>query len=120
MNASSRNASFRNLVVCAAMAALALALPIAFHMAGLGSEFLPMLLPLLVNAFLVPFVPAVAMAAVAPFISALATGMPPLYPPIAVVLGGRSRGDDGGCGDLRAVTGRLYGFPCSPPSSWGA
>jgi hypothetical protein len=86
MKAKSTRGSFRNLVICAAMTALALALPLAFHTVGLGSEFLPMLLPLLVNAFLVPLAPAVATAALAPFLSSLATGMPPLYPPVVVVL----------------------------------
>ena len=36
------------------MAAMGLVLPIAFHAVGLGSKFLPMLLPLLLNGFLVP------------------------------------------------------------------
>ncbi|MCE5310049.1 MAG: hypothetical protein LLG20_20635 [Acidobacteriales bacterium] len=76
----------RHLVISAAMAALALALPPAFHMVGLGSKFLPLLLPLLLNGFLVPFGWALAVGLIAPLISSLATGMPPLYPPIAVVV----------------------------------
>ena len=40
------NGKLRTMVVSAAMAALALTLPVAFHMVGLGSKFLPMLLPL--------------------------------------------------------------------------
>jgi hypothetical protein len=86
MGTGQKRSSFRSLVICAAMAALALALPIAFHMVGFGSEFLPLLLPLLVNAFLVPAVPAVATAAATPLLSAFATGMPPLYPPVAVLM----------------------------------
>jgi hypothetical protein len=76
----------RAMVVSAVMAALALTLPIAFHAAGLGSKFLPMLLPLLLNAFLVPWPWAVLTGATVPWISAFATGMPPLYPPVAAVM----------------------------------
>ena len=80
------NNRLRAIVISAAMGALALALPPAFHMAGLGSKFLPLLLPLLINGFLVPFRWAVLTGVCAPLISALATGMPPLYPPVAVVM----------------------------------
>jgi len=76
----------RSIVVSAAMTALALVLPGLFHMLGLGSKFLPLLLPLLVNGFLAGFPWAVLTGAVAPLLSALATGMPPLYPPVALVL----------------------------------
>lgn len=65
------------------MAAVALVLPVAFHLAGFGSKFLPMFLPLLLNGFLVPLPWAVLTGAVVPFISSLTTGMPPLYPPVA-------------------------------------
>jgi hypothetical protein len=42
-----------------------------------------MLLPLLLNGFLVPLPWAVLTGAVVPIISSLTTGMPPLYPPVA-------------------------------------
>jgi hypothetical protein len=74
------------MVISAVMAALALTLPVAFHVVGLGSKFLPMLLPLLLNGFLVPFGWAAGTALAVPWISALATGMPPLYPPLAAVV----------------------------------
>lgn len=74
------------MVVSAAMAALAVTLPAAFHAAGLGSRFLPMLLPLLVNGFLSSPGWAVATGLTAPVVSALATGMPPLYPPVAAIV----------------------------------
>ena len=74
------------MVVSAVMAALALVLPVAFHAVGLGSKFLPMLLPLLLNGFLVPWGWAVGTGLMVPWISALATGMPPLYPPVAAVM----------------------------------
>jgi len=79
-------ARLRAVVISAAMAALALVLPVIFHAVGLGSKFLPLLLPLLLNGFLVPWRWAAATGAAVPLISALATGMPPLYPPVAAVL----------------------------------
>ena len=74
------------MVISAAMAALGLTLPWAFHAVGLGSRFLPMLLPLLLNGFLVPWRWALLVGASVPWISALMTGMPPLYPPVALLL----------------------------------
>lgn len=65
------------------MAALALTLPLAFHAVGMGNRFLPMLLPLLLNGFLVPARWALLTGLAVPWISALATGMPPIYPPVA-------------------------------------
>lgn len=80
--------SLQALVISAAMGALALTLPVAFHAAGLGSKFLPMLLPLLLNGFLVPVRWAVLTALVIPILSALLTGMPPVYPPMVLVVAG--------------------------------
>ncbi len=74
------------MVISAAMGALALALPVAFHAVGLGSRFLPMLLPLLINGYLSRWPWAVATGLLIPWISALATGMPPLFPPIAAIM----------------------------------
>jgi hypothetical protein len=76
----------RPLVLSAAMGALALVLPLAFHAVGLGSEFLPMLLPLLVAGFLLPPGWALATGLAIPWVSALATGMPPLHPPIVLLV----------------------------------
>jgi hypothetical protein len=89
------------MVTSGVMAALALVLPIAFHAVGLGSKFLPMLLPLLLNAFLVPWRWAVATGAVVPWISALATGMPPLYPPVAAAMSVE-------CAVMAAVAALIY------------
>ena len=71
------------MVISATMAAMGLVLPIAFHAVGLGSKFLPMLLPLLLNGFLVPLPWAIATGALVPLLSAVTTGMPPLFPPVA-------------------------------------
>jgi hypothetical protein len=80
------SSKLRAMVISAAMAALALTLPVAFHAVGLGSKFLPMLLPLLLNGFLVPVSWAVFTGAIVPPVSALLTGMPPLYPPVALIM----------------------------------
>jgi niacin transporter len=74
------------IVLSAMMAALAVALPPVFHIAGLGSKFLPLLLPLLFAGFLLPWRWAVLTGAVAPWLSAVATGMPPVWPPVAAAL----------------------------------
>ena len=76
----------RGMIASAAMAALGLTLPMAFHAVGLGSKFAPMLLPLLLNGFLSPLPWAVLTGAVMPLASALLTGMPPLYPPVALLM----------------------------------
>jgi len=76
----------RGTIASAAMAALGLTLPVVFHAVGLGSKFTPMLLPLLLNGFLSPFSWAVLTGATVPLVSALLTGMPPLYPPVALLL----------------------------------
>jgi len=81
-----RQERLRAMVISAVMAALGLTLPVAFHAVGLGNKFLPMLLPLLLNGFLVPLPWAVLTGVLVPLISALTTGMPPLYPPVAAVM----------------------------------
>ncbi len=91
----------RSMVTSAAMAALALILPAVFHLVGLGSKFLPMLLPLLLNAFLSSLGWAVLTAVLVPWISAFATGMPPIYPPVALVMSAEA-----GC--MALVAGTLY------------
>ncbi len=76
----------RSMIISAALGALALALPAVFHMVGLGSKFLPMLLPLLLNSFLSAWPWALGTGLAVPWISALATGMPPIYPPVAAAM----------------------------------
>ena len=73
----------RAMVISASMAAMGLVLPIAFHAVGLGNKLSPMLLPLLLNGFLVPLPWAIATGALVPLLSAVTTGMPPLFPPVA-------------------------------------
>lgn len=83
---SPKRKTLRSMIVSAMMTALAIVLPMAFHAAGLGSKFLPMLLPLLLNGFLSTWPWAVLAAAIAPWLSAALTGMPPVYPPVALVM----------------------------------
>ena len=78
-----KDGNLRGMVISATMAAMGLVLPLAFHAVGLGSKFLPMLLPLLLNGFLVPLPWAIATGALVPLLSAVTTGMPPLFPPVA-------------------------------------
>jgi len=66
--------------------ALALALPVVFHMLGMGPVFLPMFLPILVLGFLVSPRVVATVGVVTPIVSALLTGMPPFFPPIALVM----------------------------------
>ncbi len=78
--------TLRSMIVSAMMVALAVVLPMAFHTVGLGSKFLPMFLPLLLNGFLSSWPWATLAAVIAPWISAVLTGMPPIYPPVALVM----------------------------------
>jgi len=66
--------------------ALALALPQAFHLVGLGSAFLPMFFPIILSGYLLSLKISLGVALVSPLLSALLTGMPPLYPPIAFIM----------------------------------
>lgn len=66
--------------------ALALGLPLAFHLVGLGSSFLPMFYPILLAGFLLDFQVAVLVGLLSPLLSAALTGMPPFYPPIAFIM----------------------------------
>ncbi len=67
----------------ALVTAAGLALPWVFHTLRLGHVFLPMYLPLLAGAFVLRPRTAAAAAVATPLVSAAATGMPPLFPPIA-------------------------------------
>ncbi len=73
----------REISRAALVTAAALALPLVFHVLHLGHVFLPMYLPILVGGFVLRPRSAVIAGAAAPLLSAVATGMPPLFPPIA-------------------------------------
>ncbi len=73
----------RDLVLGGFFIALALVLPMAFHLLGAGTTFSPMHIPVFLAAFTtVPWV-AVLVGLTVPLLSSLLTGMPPLSPPVA-------------------------------------
>jgi len=76
----------RDLAYCGSFGAAALPLPPLFHVLHLGHVFLPMFLPLVTLAFLVPPGPAVLTGAVVPLLSGALTGMPPFWPPVGPFL----------------------------------
>lgn len=78
----------RDLTLGAALGALAIVLPMAFHALGpgVGPVFLPMYLPILAAGLLISWPVGIAVGALAPVLSCLLTGMPPLSPPIVVLM----------------------------------
>lgn len=74
----------RSISRAALVTAAGLALPIVFHALRLGPVFLPMYLPILAGAFFLRPRWAAASGAATPLVSAAATGMPPLFPPVAL------------------------------------
>lgn len=65
---------------------LALVFPVFFHMVHLGATFLPMFFPIALCGLLISPVPAMLVGFLAPLLSSVMTGMPPLYPPIALIM----------------------------------
>lgn len=77
----------RDHAYCGLFGALALALPMLFHVFGLaGPMFLPMYWPLVTLAFLVSPWRAMLVAGLVPFASAALTGMPLVWPPMVAVI----------------------------------
>jgi len=76
----------RELALASLFGAGGLLLPIVFHIVLLGGVFMPMYLPLVTLAFLVRPSVSVSTALVVPLLSAFATGMPPLYPPVVLIM----------------------------------
>jgi len=74
----------RSISRAALVTAAALALPIVFHALRLGHVFLPMYLPILAGACLLRPGWAAVSGAAAPLVSAALTGMPPVFPPVAL------------------------------------
>ena len=93
--------STRNITLSSLFVALGILIPILFHAVGLGSVFLPMFLPIAASAFFLPLSYTIMVGAITPLISALATGMPPLSPPIAQIMVFE-------CATLAGITGYLY------------
>ena len=76
----------RDMVWGGVWGALALFLPILFHPFGLGSHLMPMFLPLLIVGCTLHLRTSLILSVSIPLISSLFTGMPPLYPPIAILM----------------------------------
>jgi hypothetical protein len=92
----------RELAMGGLFGALALVLPMLFHMVALaGPVFLPMYLPIAALAFLGSARVAAIVGLLAPMVSSLLTGMPPLSPPTAPLMSGELFA-------LAAVSGVLY------------
>ncbi len=81
-----RGPSARELAYSGLFGAAALMLPVLFHLVRLGPVFMPMYLPLVALPFFVRLAPAAITGALVPLLSGAVTGMPPLYPPIAVCM----------------------------------
>ena len=81
-----RHHSPRELAYAGLFGAAGLLLPFLFHVLHLGHVFMPMYLPLVTLAFLVRPLPAAITAIITPLLSAAVTGMPPLYPPVALFM----------------------------------
>ncbi len=71
----------RDVSLASVFGAAALALPVLFHVLGLGAAFLPMFLPLSAAGFLLPFRVAGPLAVAVPVVSFALTGMPPMTVP---------------------------------------
>jgi len=76
----------RDLAYCGLFGAAAMLLPVLFHLVHLGHVFMPMYLPLVMLGFLARPVPAATTAMLTPLLSGAVTGMPPLYPPVALFM----------------------------------
>jgi hypothetical protein len=86
MRAESDRLYLRDLIWGGLWGALALFLPLLFHPFGLGVHLMPMFLPLLIAAGTLRLSTALILAVVIPLLSGAATGMPPLYPPVAFLM----------------------------------
>lgn len=76
----------REIAYCGVFGAAALLLPVFFHVVRLGHVFMPMYLPLVTLAFFVRPRASALTALVVPILSGAVTGMPPFYPPVALVM----------------------------------
>ena len=75
-----------NMVLAVIFSAFGILVPMLFHVVGLGAVFLPMFLPLALGAFFLSPLNAMMVGMFTPLASAVLTGMPPFYPPIALMM----------------------------------
>jgi len=78
--------SVRKITWSAFYICLGIILPMAFHVFGLGRNFLPMHIPVLIGSLLLGAGSGLFIGAITPLLSCLLTGMPPLMPPIAFMM----------------------------------
>ncbi len=76
----------RDLIWGGVWGALAVFLPLLLHPFGLGVHLMPMFLPLLIAALTLRPGTSLLLAVLVPLVSGAATGMPPLYPPVALLM----------------------------------
>lgn len=76
----------RETALCGVFGAAALLLPVLFHLVRLGHIFMPMYLPLMALSFYVGPRMAGLTALTLPLLSSAMTGMPPMYPPVALLM----------------------------------
>lgn len=78
--------SVRKITWSAFFICLGIILPMAFHIFGLGKNFLPMHIPVLIGSLLLGAGSGAFIGAITPLLSCLLTGMPPLMPPVAFMM----------------------------------
>lgn len=75
-----------NLVIAGLLLALGIIIPSIFHATGIsGQVFLPMHIPVLLGAFLLPPTYALLLGLLTPLLNSLLTGMPVLFP-MAIIM----------------------------------
>ncbi len=94
--------------------ALAVVLPVFFHLFGLGPTFLPMHLPVLLVGALFGTGAGFVVGAVAPLASGVLTGMPPLVP-VAVLMTAELATYGAVAGWVRRALANRYGSPKGHP-----
>jgi len=76
----------RELALCGLFGAASVLLPVLFHLVHLGQVFMPMYLPLVTLPFFVRPLPAAITAMLTPILSGAVMGMPPFFPPVAILM----------------------------------
>lgn len=78
--------STNKLTVSALLISAGIILPVVFHLIGLGKNFLPMHIPVIIGGFMLDWSHGLLIGLITPLLSALFTGMPPFSPPIAIAM----------------------------------
>lgn len=70
----------KEVIVAGLFVCIGIILPMAFHVAGPGTVFLPMHIPVLLSGFVLSLPYAILVGLITPVLSSILTGMPPLFP----------------------------------------